>query len=229
MDPIIGQIILWSGLRIPSGWMLCDGRSLPIVSNQALFSIIGTTYGGNGTTNFNLPDLRSKVPLGVDSNVPNQGGAPGKTTGAATASGTATGAGTITIGVNNLPAHAHGATFTPGTAAPGTASVEVKIPAINQAGTTAVQAPNETTILGASAATTTKIYNTGAANINLLPFQATGTATVPAGTGTVTIANTGNGQPLQVSTTGPVSVSTIQPSLFLNYIIAIQGIYPTYD
>ncbi|MBO2010989.1 phage tail protein [Hymenobacter negativus] len=48
----------------PKGWMLCQGQTLPIAQNQALFSLLGTTYGGNGQTTFNLPDLRSRVPIG---------------------------------------------------------------------------------------------------------------------------------------------------------------------
>jgi microcystin-dependent protein len=227
MDPIIGMIILWSGPRIPSGWLPCDGRTLQIATNQALFSIIGIYYGGNGTTTFNLPDLRSRIPMGVDPNVPNQGGTIGKTTGAATSSGTATGTGSVTIGLNNLPAHNHTATFTPGGAAQGTASVEVKIPAINTAGTQ-VNVPGETTIVGLPP-TNVRLYNTANANTNLKPFTAAGTATVPAGTGTVAIANTGTGAPLGVSVSGTVSASTIQPSLFLNYLIATQGIYPAFD
>ncbi len=49
----------------PQGWMFCDGSLLPISQYQALFSLLGTTYGGNGTTTFGLPDLRSRVPVGA--------------------------------------------------------------------------------------------------------------------------------------------------------------------
>ncbi|GAB3588204.1 phage tail protein [Hymenobacter daeguensis] len=49
----------------PKGWMLCQGQTLPINQNQALFSLLGTTYGGNGTTTFNLPDLRGRIPVGL--------------------------------------------------------------------------------------------------------------------------------------------------------------------
>lgn len=229
MDPILGQIILWSGTFIPSGWLPCDGRSLPITANQALFSIIGITYGGDGRTNFNLPDLRSIVPIGVDARVANQGGLLGKTTGAAINRVNAEGVGSATITTNNLPSHTHSATFTPGSPASGTASVEVKIPVMNTPATaTATNTPAENTVLGVPVQAV-KPFNTGAANTNLLPFQATGTATVPAGPGTVTVANTGNGAALSIPVVVPLSLSTMQPSLFLNYIIAIQGIYPTRD
>ena len=64
-DPFIGQILLFAGTFAPRNWALCDGQLLPINSNQALFSILGTTYGGDGRTTFALPELRSRVPLGV--------------------------------------------------------------------------------------------------------------------------------------------------------------------
>lgn len=65
MDGDIGQIGLFAGHFEPYGWRFCDGRLLNIAQNTALFSIIGTTYGGDGSTTFGLPDLRGRVPLGV--------------------------------------------------------------------------------------------------------------------------------------------------------------------
>ncbi|WP_349666730.1 tail fiber protein [Lacrimispora sp.] len=62
MDPIIGQIQLFPYNFEPRGWMLCDGRSLDIGMNQALYSLLGTTFGGD-STNFKLPDLRKANPL----------------------------------------------------------------------------------------------------------------------------------------------------------------------
>lgn len=65
MDPFIGQVILFAGNFAPRGWAFCDGALQIISANTALYSIIGTTYGGDGTSNFALPDLRSRVPMGV--------------------------------------------------------------------------------------------------------------------------------------------------------------------
>ncbi len=62
-DPFIGQVIMFAGNFAPRGWAFCDGQLLPINQNQALFSILGTTYGGDGRTTFGLPDLRGRVPL----------------------------------------------------------------------------------------------------------------------------------------------------------------------
>jgi microcystin-dependent protein len=63
-SPFIGQIMIFAGNFAPVGWALCDGRLLPVSDNTALFDVIGTTYGGDGTVTFALPDLRGRVPLG---------------------------------------------------------------------------------------------------------------------------------------------------------------------
>jgi len=65
MEPFIGEIRLLPYEFAPRGWALCDGQLLPISQNTALFSIIGTTYGGNGTTTFALPDLKGRVAPGA--------------------------------------------------------------------------------------------------------------------------------------------------------------------
>ena len=63
MDPFMAQIILFAGNFAPRGWAFCDGQILPITTNSALFSILGTTYGGDGRTTFALPDLRGRAPV----------------------------------------------------------------------------------------------------------------------------------------------------------------------
>jgi microcystin-dependent protein len=62
-EPFLGEVRLMSFNFPPKGWALCNGQLLPINQNQALFSILGTTYGGDGRTTFALPDLRSRAPL----------------------------------------------------------------------------------------------------------------------------------------------------------------------
>ena len=64
-DPFIGEVSLFAGNFAPGGWMFCNGQLLSISQNTALFSILGTTYGGNGTTNFALPDLRGRTIVGA--------------------------------------------------------------------------------------------------------------------------------------------------------------------
>lgn len=64
-DPMLGQIAIYAGERVPDGWTLADGQVLPISENTALFSLIGNTFGGNGTTTFALPDLRGRTVVGT--------------------------------------------------------------------------------------------------------------------------------------------------------------------
>lgn len=64
-EPFLGEIRLMSFNFAPSGWALCNGQLLPINQNQALFSLLGTTYGGDGMTSFALPDLRGRMPFHV--------------------------------------------------------------------------------------------------------------------------------------------------------------------
>ena len=66
-EPFLSEIRIMSFVFAPKGWALCNGQLMPINQNQALFSLLGTTYGGNGQTNFALPDLRSRVPIHMGS------------------------------------------------------------------------------------------------------------------------------------------------------------------
>ena len=66
VDWFVGEIRSFAGDFAPQGWSFCDGRQLPITRNEALFSLIGDYYGGDGRSNFKLPDLRSRVPIGFD-------------------------------------------------------------------------------------------------------------------------------------------------------------------
>ena len=61
MDPFLGEIRMFAGNFAPNGWAMCDGALLPVNQNAALFSLLGTAFGGNGQTTFGLPDLRSRV------------------------------------------------------------------------------------------------------------------------------------------------------------------------
>lgn len=97
-EPYIGQIILFGGNFAPRGWAQCDGSLIAIAQNTALFSILGTTYGGDGITTFALPDLRGRAPI-------HYGNGPGLTP---RALGEAAGTETVTLTVNQMPAHTHG-------------------------------------------------------------------------------------------------------------------------
>lgn len=67
VDPFLGEIRLLSFGFAPTGWAMCNGEVMSITQNQALFTLLGTTFGGNGTTTFALPDLRDRVPIGAGS------------------------------------------------------------------------------------------------------------------------------------------------------------------
>ncbi len=70
MEAYLAEIRLFAGFYAPRGWMLCEGQLLTTESNSALFSLLGTTYGGDGTRTFALPDLRGKAPIQSDHNHP---------------------------------------------------------------------------------------------------------------------------------------------------------------
>ncbi len=96
-DPFIGQIQTFGFNFAPRGWARCDGQLLPISSNSALFSLLGTTYGGDGRTTFGLPDLRGRAAL-------HQGQGPGLSN---RNLGQRAGAENTTLTVNQMPSHNH--------------------------------------------------------------------------------------------------------------------------
>lgn len=97
MDAFIGEIRLMGFPFAPKGWAYCQGQLLPISQNQALFSLLGTAYGGNGSTTFGLPDLRSRAVVGN-----------GQGTGLSNyAMGQQGGQDGVALQVNQIPAHGH--------------------------------------------------------------------------------------------------------------------------
>ena len=117
-DPFIGEIMLFAGIFAPQGWLDCNGQLLPINSNQALFSLLGTTYGGDGRTTFALPDLRGAVPIG-------QGQGPGRQNYYQGATG---GTENVTLTTPQLPAHTHTATVKASTVqAPVTGTITMQV------------------------------------------------------------------------------------------------------
>jgi microcystin-dependent protein len=92
MTAYIGQVIMFAGNFAPVGWAFCNGQLLSIAENEALFQLIGTTYGGDGQNTFGLPDLRGRVPVGVSANRP---------------LGTMVGTEARALANNQLPLHTH--------------------------------------------------------------------------------------------------------------------------
>lgn len=99
-QPYIGTVCTFAFSYCPTGYMAADGTLLPIQQYAALYSLLGTTYGGNGTTNFGLPDLRGRLAVGA-------GAGPGLTP---VVLGQKDGTQSVTLTANNLPAHVHPAT-----------------------------------------------------------------------------------------------------------------------
>jgi microcystin-dependent protein len=128
MDPILGQICLFAFNFTPRGWAACNGQLLSIAQNTALFSLLGTTYGGDGRTTFALPDLRGRVPM-------HYGQGPGLSN---RDMGEAAGTETQTLTIQQMPAHSH----------------VVNIPVTSEQGTTnqpenSILAPSESSIYNA--------------------------------------------------------------------------------
>ena len=168
-EPFLAEIKIISWTYAPKGWAFCNGQLLPINQNQALFSLLGTTYGGNGQTNFALPDFRGRTPIHV---------------GAGFTLGQAGGQEFHTVTASETPAHLH----------PLNASTQ----AADQA--TLVTPPNSTPNILAKVAGAQ--YANPQSVTTLRPD---------------TVTNFGGSQPHE----------NRQPFLVLNFIIALQGIFPS--
>lgn len=96
-EPFVGEIRMFAGNFAPRGWAFCDGQLLAVSQNDALFSLLGTIYGGDGRTTFGLPDLRGRIPI-------HAGHGPGLSERRLGAKG---GAESVTLTVNQLPSHSH--------------------------------------------------------------------------------------------------------------------------
>lgn len=105
---MIGEVTLFAGNFAPRNWANCEGQLIAIAENQALFSILGTTYGGDGRTTFGLPDLRGRVPVGV-------GSGPGL---ASIRQGQKWGQEEVALNASNLPPHTHSVSSTLNVATP---------------------------------------------------------------------------------------------------------------
>lgn len=186
-QPFIGQIIMFGGTFAPRGWAFCNGQLLAISSNQALFSILGTTYGGDGETSFGLPDLRGRAAM-------HAGSGPGLTP---RPLGQRAGVQDTTLTVNNMPSHNH--------------------PASSVAN--CVVGPGNTNVASANFWSKdfggqTGTYNSGPADGTM----ASNTNNLPADNAvTTTVENTGSGQ----------AFNNMQPYQVTNYIIALEGLFPS--
>ncbi|NJN18300.1 MAG: phage tail protein [Oscillochloris sp.] len=177
-EPLLAEIYMFAGNFAPRGYAFCQGQLLAISSNTALFSLLGTTYGGNGQTTFALPDLRGRVPVGT-------GQGPGLSN---VVLGEMSGAMSTTLTINNMPIHAHTATAT--------------VNAVSGTGNTSGPA----NALPAGSSARDNQYSTAGGN-----------TTMAAGMVGVTVNQAGGSQPFNI----------MQPYLGMNFVIALEGIYPS--
>lgn len=213
--------------------MFCNGQVLPIATYAALYSVLGTRYGGDGMTTFALPDLRGRIPIAVNNLVapdrivtapvdsqgnPTRQGVVGDTLGANVKLQSA-GAAAITLGIANLPPHTHIAS-----AAPATSTVEFALEASLDGGqsTTPMDGGYLATTV-ASGASDSSIYRAdlGSGSVTL----AKSTAQVNF-TPSIVNSTTGLGQTLNAPVTAIATSVPTPPFLAMQYIICIEGLYP---
>lgn len=200
MEPFFGQIQAFGFSFAPRGWSTCSGQQIAISQNSALFSLLGTTYGGNGQTTFGLPDLRGRSGIGVG-----QGPGMGNYV-----IGEMGGTENTTLTQLNMPQHTHVATAT---AVTGTVNVSATLQANSAAGTN--QLPATGNYL-AGLASKSGLYATAAGTtVNLAGVNAAGTFT--GSSPNVTVAASGGSQ----------AFSNLSPFLALNFCIAMTGIFPS--
>jgi microcystin-dependent protein len=243
MDLYMGTIIVWPIGWAPEYFSLCQGQELLVNQYQAIYSLLGQTFGGNGSTTFKLPNLSGRTPIGA-------GIPPWTATPVQVAQTYGSSTGTIALTTNNLPPHSHAATFVPSTgpqavtlpAVPPSGSLSASVNIALNAATSGTAVPPSAGNaylggwagkVGSNPVTATGPYDTtkAAATSNLAGVSASissagyssgspaVTTTIQAVTGgQVAIAQTGLGQPF--------SFNNMQPSLVMNFLIAMQGLYP---
>lgn len=205
MDEYIGIIKMFAGNFAPRGWAFCDGSILPINQNTALFSILGTTYGGNGQTTFGLPDLRGRVAVGT-------GSGPGLST---YTLGQLAGVENTMLISSQIPPHNHPVQQV---SIQGQAKIR-----ISDAEGDAAGGKNRGIAQGAAALPNTNnvrplLYQNSPAYTenNMLDLNTVDTSEL-----VVPVHSTG------INTGQSAPVNVIQPFLAINFIICVEGIYPS--
>jgi len=199
-DPYLGEIRMVGFDFAPYGWAQCAGQTMAISQNAALFSLLGVSYGGNGVSTFQLPNLQGRSPVGTGQGLGLSPIVVGETGGTENTALTS----------QNMPQHTHVATVAAG--AGGTVSV-----AIPASTSTASQSgvPSAAAVLGPVSISNRQgeLYSTGTPDVTLKPFN----ATVTGGTPTVTNSMAGESLPFALR----------NPYLGINFIIALQGVFPS--
>jgi microcystin-dependent protein len=221
MEVFIGTIMPVGFNFAPRGWALCNGQLLSIAQNTALFSLLGTVYGGNGQTTFALPDLRGRTLVGMGQGPGMSNVQQGQVWGTESTTATVNGAAMVTIDAAHLPKHNHPVSVA--------GNQLTAISTLNATTATGGPTPVEGTALGSGGGGgpgSANIYVGGSVTPNVALNASSVTTKLGGQIDTATADNAGGGGafPAPVSASGQVSV--VQPSLGINYIIAIEGIYP---
>ena len=212
-DQFMGEIVMFGGNFAPRNWAFCSGQLVAISQNTALFSLLGTVYGGNGQSNFGLPDLRGRTPVGVGQGLGLQFVELGEQGGVEQ----------VTLLVSNIPSHTHLAatTVTPGTSSL-TASTTINV------ATGVPPAQRNSTPTGNIL--TVPVVAGGGGQVDAYCAAGQGTAgQMAAGAATTTVS--GSMTATAATTVQPTGSSlpfeNASPYLGINFLIATQGIYPT--
>ncbi len=227
MEAFLGTILPVGFNFAPRGWAFCNAQLLPISQNTALFSLLGTFYGGDGVNTFGLPDLRGRAIVGSQGNGP--GLTPivlGEIGGANSAPVTSTGAAVITIGSTNLPAHTHDGSVTGSSF---TATSTLNATSLGPASPPAT-APSTNAVLcnsGTGGSAGAVYFPTPNPATNLVALNTASVATTVGGSAAFTTTSTGNGQPLNAPVTVHGNAPVMPPFLGISYIIALTGIFPS--
>ena len=163
MEPFIGQIMMFAGNFAPRGWAFCDGQLLPINNYTALFSILGTNYGGDGRTTFALPDLRGRTPVHA-----------GQGTGLTNRRlGQKAGVEDVTLNINQTPSHQHKGTGTilANDKASDSSNPKGKVPSIMTKGVRAYADQHTTMMKDNGLEIVTDNVGGNQAHSNMQPFQ----------------------------------------------------------
>lgn len=226
MEMFLGTIVPVAFPFAPRGFMTCAGQLLSISQYSALFSLLGTAYGGDGQNTFALPDLRGRMAVGVTQGAPgrieaNMGTVGGNAGTTVTLNGA--GAANVTLTMANLPAHSHTATFAATGGGAATLNVSADVATTSQAAQDSYLAaakiggPNQPLMYRPDA-------GKGTVALNAATISGGG-----GGGGKVTVDNTGDGTPLMAPVTVSVTgqVATVPPFVGVQYIICVEGIFPS--
>jgi microcystin-dependent protein len=226
MDAFIGTVLPVAFNYPPRGWVFCNGQTMPIAQNSAMFALLGTMYGGDGQQTFGIPDLRGRTIVGSQGAGPGLTNVPqGSKAGTNSTTVIATGTASVSLTSANMPAHTHPATVDISTL---TASTTITVGSNAADGVLAAVTGNQGLNSTASGSPAAAAVYLPAAKAPTSPVNLGGVSSLVGGSASVTVGpNTGGGTPAVGTVNTTANTSIMQPYLGLNYIIATEGIFPS--